>query len=111
MQLLRRSLRCAELAGDRGAGAAALNNLGLVLTERGEPSVVIDQLQEALRLLVQLGDRHREAAAHSNLADALHAGGRRDEALNHVKRSAALLAAVRSGPLEERSEIWSLTAW
>ena len=109
--MLRDSLRCAELAGDPMAGAAALNNLGLVLAESGEPERGVDQFEASLQLLSQLGDRHRQAAVHSNLADALHALGRRDEAIEHLKRSAAIFAEVGGPPTDGRSEIWSLTAW
>ena len=92
--MFRTSLRCAEVAGDPVAGAAALNNLGLVLTESGEVERGVDQFEASLQLLDRLGDRHHQAAVHSNLADALHALGRRNEAVEHAQ---TIRCAVRRG--------------
>jgi hypothetical protein len=109
--LFQRSLRCAELASDPGAGAAALNNLGLVMAELGDPKLGVTHFEASLQLLSRLGDRHRQAAVHSNLADALHALNERDDAAEHLKQSAALFVEVGGPPTDGRSEIWSLTAW
>ena len=58
----------------------------------------------------RIGDRHREAAVHSNIADILHDLGRPDEAIEHLKASAAILSDVGE-PDEPQPEIWKLVEW
>jgi hypothetical protein len=47
---------------------------------------------------------------HSNLADLLRAAGRSDEAMGHLRLSAAIFADLGE-PGELRPEIWKLTEW
>ena len=66
--------------------------------------------EEALQTCARLGDRHREAALHNNLADLLHALGRGDDAMRHLKRAVEIFAEVgESGELQP--EIWKLVRW
>ena len=60
---------------------------------------------------ISQGDRHHEAALHSNLTDLLHAAGRRDAAIDHLKQAAPIFAEIgaREGGLQP--EIWKLTEW
>ena len=60
---------------------------------------------------ISQGDRHHEAALHSNLTDLLHAAGRRDAAIDHLKQAAPIFAEIgaREGGLQ--AEIWKLTEW
>ena len=64
----------------------------------------------ALALASATRDRHREAALHNNLADALHAAGRGAEAMEHLKRAVSIFAEVgqESGP---EPDIWMLSHW
>jgi hypothetical protein len=57
-----------------------------------------------------LGDRHREAALHNNLADLLHITGETDQAMEHLKRAVSLFADVGAdeGP---QPEVWKLVQW
>ncbi|HEX9352410.1 MAG TPA: hypothetical protein VF933_01120 [Streptosporangiaceae bacterium] len=66
--------------------------------------------QEALALGRELGDQHRVAALHTNLADLLHAAGQRDAALAHLKEAARGFAAVDTGGTP-RPEVWTLVEW
>jgi hypothetical protein len=66
--------------------------------------------RRALDLCASVGDRHREAAMHSNLADLLRAAGRNDEAMGHLRTSAAIFAEIGE-PDEPRPEIWKLVEW
>ena len=50
------------------------------------------------------------AALHTNLADLLHASGRQDEALSHLKEAARRFAALDAGG-PPRPEIWMLVEW
>jgi hypothetical protein len=65
---------------------------------------------EALELGRELGDQHRVAALHTNLADLLHADGQHDAAMTHLKEAARRFAAVDGGDAP-RPEIWTLVEW
>lgn len=110
---LESSLALAEGQHDPVATAAALNNLALAL-KGTEIELALRFAQRALDLCARVGDRHREAAMHSNLADLLRAAGRTDEAMGHLRLSAAIFADV--GEPDEvggelRPEIWKLVEW
>ena len=47
---------------------------------------------------------------HNNLADLLHAAGRREESMTHLKRAVEIFAEVgEEGELQP--EIWKLVEW
>jgi 2-oxoglutarate ferredoxin oxidoreductase subunit alpha len=84
-------------------------------TEQSDLRFAIHAAQgEFPRVVMAPGD-HTDAFELSwkafNLADQLHAVGRRDEAMVHLKRAVTLFADVggRAGELEP--EIWKLVAW
>jgi DNA-binding SARP family transcriptional activator len=104
---LEASLALAEKLDDPSAIVAALNNLALSI-EDADRALALEQ--RALDLCARIGDRHREAALHSNLADLLRAAGRDDEAVEHVKASAAIFVDV-GDPDELRPEVWKLVEW
>ncbi len=107
---LHRSRAMAEQLGDRDLQVAALNNLALAHRARGDLAVAVELTQEALRTCVTLGDRHREAALHNNLADLLHALGRAEDAMSHLKSAVEIFAEVGEGQQLE-PEIWKLVRW
>jgi DNA-binding SARP family transcriptional activator/Tfp pilus assembly protein PilF len=107
---LERSLELAEALGDPAARIAALNNLALAYANGGELGPALERAEAALALCVALGDRHREAALHNNLADLLHAAGRQEESMTHLKRAVEIFAEVgEEGELQP--EIWKLVEW
>jgi DNA-binding SARP family transcriptional activator len=106
---LEKSLGMAERSGDAVATAAALNNLAHAL-RHSDVERALKLAERALDLCVRVGDRHREAAMHSNLADLLQAAGREEEARRHLRISAAMFAEVGE-PDELRPEIWKLVEW
>jgi DNA-binding SARP family transcriptional activator len=95
---------------EQGAAVAALNNLARLLAETGRGQEALTAAAEALELGRELGDQHRVAALHTNLADLLHADGQRDAAMVHLKEAARRFASVDvgNGP---RPEIWTLVEW
>lgn len=103
------SVELSEKAGDPVATAAALNNTALVL-KGADIERALSFARRALDLCARVGDRHREAAMHSNLADLLRAAGRDDEAMGHLRLSAAIFADLGE-PGELRPEIWKLVEW
>jgi hypothetical protein len=89
---------------------AALNNLARTVSSAGDTERGIDLTNEALAMCVAIGDRHREAALHNNLADLLHSAGRREEAMAHLKRAVAVFAEVgEPGALEPGK--WRMATW
>ena len=113
---LRDSLAEARRLPDRGAGpalaaaVAALNNLARLLAETGRGCEALTVAAEALELGRELGDQHRVAALHTNLADLLHADGQHDAAMTHLKEAARRFASVDVGDAP-RPEIWTLVEW
>jgi tetratricopeptide (TPR) repeat protein len=95
---------------DAGARVAALNNLALTHRAAGEHRAAIDLTAEGLELCAALGDRHREAALHNNLADLLRATGKSEEAMVHLKQAVSIFAEV-GDPGEMEPEIWKLVEW
>ena len=93
-----------------GAAVAALNNLARLLAETGRGTEALALAAEALELGSELGDQHRVAALHTNLADLLHAAGQRDAAMAHLKEAARRFASVDVGDAP-RPEIWTLVEW
>jgi DNA-binding SARP family transcriptional activator len=107
---LERSLALAEALGDSAAQIAALNNLALAYANGGELGQALESAEAALVLCVALGDRHREAALHNNLADLLHATGRQEESMAHLKHAVEIFAEIgEEGELQP--EIWKLVEW
>ena len=97
-------------AGPLGAAVAALNNLARLLAETGRGREALTVAAEALELGSELGDQHRVAALHTNMADLLHADGQGDAAIMHLKEAARRFASVDVGDAP-RPEIWTLVEW
>lgn len=107
---LRRAVEIAATLPDQSVRIAALNNLALALGRDGQPELAIPLTEEALELSARVGDRHREAALHNNLADLLKAAGRRAESMRHLKRAVTLFAEI-GAPGEMAPEVWKLVEW
>jgi DNA-binding SARP family transcriptional activator len=110
-QHLEISLQLAEKMENAEGRVAALNNLGLVYSQQKEGQRAVELLQEALSVCVAIGDRHREAALHSNLADLLYAAGNSEDAMTHLKRSVAIYAEIGRETGSWQPEIWKLVEW
>jgi tetratricopeptide (TPR) repeat protein len=109
--LLARSVAAVAVDDDPGAGIAARNALALVEAADGDREAAVVLLEEALAECRRTGETHLEAAVENNLADQLHALGRGDEAMVHLKRAVALFAEVGGTPGELEPEIWKLVSW
>ena len=108
-----RSLALADATADDdpGPAIAARNALALVEADEGDHAAAIDLLEDALTACRRTGEPHLEAAVENNLADQLHAAGRTEEAMAHLKRAVALFAEVGGRPGELEPEIWKLVTW
>jgi tetratricopeptide (TPR) repeat protein len=107
---MRSSLGHADSAGEPAAAIAALNNLGRLLRESGRLDGALHAAEDALARGIRVGDRHRIAALHTNLADLLRAGGDDEAAMEHLKAAAVMFAEV-DDIAERRPEIWMLVEW
>ncbi|MBA2554032.1 MAG: tetratricopeptide repeat protein, partial [Geodermatophilaceae bacterium] len=87
---LRMSLVFAEQIDDLGARVAALNNLALAHRASGDLAEALRLTRSALEVCARVGDRHREAALHNNLADLLHDNAEPEPAMEHLKRAVSL---------------------
>ncbi len=107
--------RLAGLVADAqraGLGTAlTLNNLPLARAESSGLAQAITLAEQALALGVAMGDRHREAALHNNLADLLHAAGRSEEAMAQLKQAVVIFAEIGVEAGDAGPEIWKLTEW
>ena len=93
-----------------GVAVAALNNLARLLAETGRSAEALEVAAEALKLGSDLGDQHRVAALHTNMADLLHADGQHEAAMVHLKEAARRFASVDVGDAP-RPEVWTLVEW
>ena len=93
------------------AAIAVLNNLALARADSGDLAQAIVLAEQALALVVALGDRHREAALRNNLADLLHAAGRGEEAMAQLKQAVVIFAEIGVDVGDAQAEIWKLTEW
>ena len=105
------SLRLARQLDDQEMHVAALNNLALLEHAADNHERALSLGREALELAVLQGDRHREAALHSNLADFLQALGQTDQAMRYLRASAVIYAEIGMVAGEHQAEIWKLSEW
>jgi tetratricopeptide (TPR) repeat protein len=96
---------------DPATRVAALNNLALAYGANGEIDQAVALEETALALCAALGDRHREAALHNNLADLLHAAGQAEKAMSHLKQAVSIYAEIGVEAGTVQPEIWKLVEW
>jgi hypothetical protein len=68
-------------------------------------------LEPSLELCATYGDRHHQAALHSNLADLLYGLGRREASMEQLKMAATIYSEVGREGDSWQPEIWKLTEW
>ncbi len=108
---LEAAVALARRAGEREAEAAALNNLALAWLRRGQSDMAAEAASRALALLDRIGDRHRRAAVHGNLADISHALGDEEASRTHLRQAVELFAEIGIEPGQWEPAVWSLTSW
>ena len=115
VEQLERGLAISETLSDPSSRIAsriaALNNLAMARADSGDLTQATTLAEQALALGIALGDRHREAALRSNLADLLHAAGRGEEAMAQLKQAVVIFAEIGVGAGDTQAEIWKLTEW
>jgi tetratricopeptide (TPR) repeat protein len=108
---LQQSWRQAQISERPGLQIAALNNMALSAAAADDSDRALQYAQSALDLASTIGDRHLEAALHSNLADLLHRRGEEEPARAHLRRSATIYAEIGRSGEDWQPEIWKLTEW
>jgi tetratricopeptide (TPR) repeat protein len=110
-EALERSVQLAADDPDPTASIAARTALALTLAAGGSVAEAVITATSAIEACRHIGDRHLEAAVENHLADLLHAAGRRDDSMDHLKRAVALFAEIGEGAPEPDPGIWALAAW
>jgi len=64
----------------------------------------------AAEICREIGDRHLEGAVENHLADILHAAGRDDDAMVHLRSAVEAFTDVDRDPTEPDPGIWMLSA-
>lgn len=101
-----------ESAGlDLPVTVASRHALAQVASRSGDLVGATELAEAALAEGRRLGDRHVEAALENTLADILHAAGRDDDSMIHLKIAVALFAEVGGRPGDLEPEIWKLVEW
>ena len=107
---LEHALALARRLHDLATEVAAANNLAQAHAAAGSIDLALPLAEAVLERADMLGDRHRQAALHNNLADLLRAAGRHDEAMTHLKKAVTLFAEVGQPGVPEPG-VWKLAEW
>lgn len=89
----------------------ALNNLALAETDAGNHNRAQQLFTTALRQCQYYGDRHWEAALHSNLADLYHQMDQEEQAMAQLKKSTIIYAEIGHETGEWQPGVWQLREW
>jgi len=106
-----RALELADEHGHLAVQIAALNNLGLMETAVNHLDQAQELLETALHHCQIYGDRHWEAALHSNLADLLHQRGQEEASMTQLKQAVTIYAEIGQEMGDWQPEIWKLSEW
>lgn len=107
---LDRAVEAAEHDPDPSARIAALAALAMAVAATGDVDGATVVGGAALEACRRIGDRHLEAAVENHLADLLHAAGRDEAAMDHLRRAVAAFAEVGGDPADPDPGIWMLSA-
>jgi tetratricopeptide (TPR) repeat protein len=97
-------------AQDPTGRIAALTGLALAEAAAGDVEAGLGHGLGAVELCREIGDRHLEGAVENHIADLLHAAGRDDDAMVHLRRAVEAFAEVGGHPAEPDPGIWMLSA-
>lgn len=97
-------------AQDPTGRIAALTGLALAEAAAGDVEAGLSHGASAVALCREIGDRHLEGAVENHLADLLHAAGREEDAMVHLRRAVAAFAEVGGDPADQDPGIWMLSA-
>ncbi len=109
-RLASRQAVAAADAQDPTGRIAALTGLALAEAAAGDVETGVGHGVAAADLCREIGDRHLEGAVENHLADLLHAAGRDDDAMVHLRRAVEAFAEVGGSPAESDPGIWMLSA-
>ena len=108
---LKQSLLITDSFDDPDPKIAALNNISLVYSDKGDVIKAIETCRKALELCIHKGDRHKEAALYNNLADYHHKIGEYDKSMQFLKQAVVIFTAIGVEDGTRNPEIWKLLEW
>jgi tetratricopeptide (TPR) repeat protein len=108
---LEHSCAIAATLNDPDVRIAALNNLAWVCRDSHEIDRALKLTETALALCESIGDRHRQAALHNNLADLLHTLGKNEESMAHLEKAVKIFSDIGTEAGAIQPEIWKLVEW
>jgi tetratricopeptide (TPR) repeat protein/transcriptional regulator with XRE-family HTH domain len=95
--------RAAQLTGDRGAEAAALDNLGRMCWLQGRYQQAVEHLKQALALFQESGDLNGQARAQTNLGISDGRQGHYDQAAERFREALVLFQETGDQPGQARA--------
>jgi DNA-binding SARP family transcriptional activator len=95
---------------DPAARIAGLTGLALAEAAAGDVDAGLAHGYAAVELCRQIGDRHLEGAVENHIADILHAAGRDDDAMAHLRIAIEAFAEIGGDPADPDPGIWMLSA-
>jgi DNA-binding SARP family transcriptional activator/tetratricopeptide (TPR) repeat protein len=95
---------------DPTARIAGLTGLALAEAAAGDVDAGVRQGYAAVELCREIGDRHLEGAVENHLADILHAAGRDEDAMDHLRLAVEAFAEIGGDPADPDPGIWMLSA-
>jgi tetratricopeptide (TPR) repeat protein len=104
------ALEAAVIDPDPTARIAALSSLAMATAGAGSIDDALSYGDQAVADARAIGDRHLEAAVENGLADLLHAAGRDEDAMPHLRRAVEAFAEVGGDPADPDPGIWMLSA-
>jgi DNA-binding SARP family transcriptional activator len=107
---LRHALAAASDDPDPTAAIAAGVGLAMAEAAVGDVDAAVARGDAAVEACRRIGDRHLEAAVENHVADLLHAAGRDEAALEHLRRAVAAFAELGGDPADPDPGIWMLAA-
>lgn len=105
-----RALAATAPGADPTAVVAAWTGMALTAAAAGDLDAALRHGKAAVDECRRIGDRHLEAAVENHLADILHAAGREDDALDHLRRAVGAFTEVGGDPADPDPGIWMLAA-
>jgi tetratricopeptide (TPR) repeat protein len=95
LDLWNQDLEILEKIGDVKGKAATLNNMAMVVEQRGDVDRALQLWQDSLEIKEKIGDVQGKAVTLANMADTLATRGDFDTSIAHLEESLAILQRIR----------------
>ncbi|MBN1800702.1 MAG: tetratricopeptide repeat protein [Candidatus Lokiarchaeota archaeon] len=106
MTWYRESLAIDEQLGDLSGKATDLNNIGLLLDNKGELDEALRMYREALAIDEQLGDLRGKAVRLNNIGSVLYKKGDLKKALDYFQEALSINERLGASRMVETNKEW-----